>query len=333
MTRRVEDESSMVDFLLGRLEKEQEDRLQERISSEDGLRELAADLKNTLRALDQLPEGEPSEGLTARTLARIRQDRQMKTILARQEVSRRVFKPTFSLRELAAVAAVAVAMAAVFIPSMRQARHNALVVKCGENMGQVGTAMQTFALANNGQLPAVGAPTRRWLCQTRQQAAAASNSAALFQLVQHGYALPPAFQCPAVGEGSFVAKGGMVDFPAAKFVHYSYQHALGANRLCLNDASRCGREKDMAILADATPVFDGGRFDPRQANDQAASPNHSGKGQNVLFLDWHVAWVDKPTVGVNDNNIYLVDNLYDYKGDEAPASPTDTFLLPAYSGN
>jgi prepilin-type processing-associated H-X9-DG protein len=220
-------------------------------------------------------------------------------------------------------------MAAVFIPSMREARRNGLITDCRSNMGQIGTALESFSSANNGQLPVADLSKRRWLFQSPE---AASNSAALFQLVQHGYIKPPVFQCPAVGGPSFAVKGGMVDFPAPEYVNYSYQHSLGGKALCLNDPCRSGVEPQMAILADATPVFDGGAFHPDRANDQVASVNHDGRGQNVLFLDWHVDWAQKPTVGVGDNNIFLVDNVYTYKGDEAPASPKDSFLLPAYSG-
>ncbi len=34
------------------------------------------------------------------------------------------------------------------------------------------------------------------------------------------------------------------------------------------------------------------------------SPNHSGKGQNVLFQDGHVKWFDHPFCGIRDDNIY-----------------------------
>ena len=39
-------------------------------------------------------------------------------------------------------------------------------------------------------------------------------------------------------------------------------------------------------------------------------------------------WFTHAQAGVNGNNIWLADGIYDYRGDEKPTSPVDTFLLP-----
>ena len=86
----------------------------------------------------------------------------------------------------------------------------------------------------------------------------------------------------------------------------------------------------MVILADSTPVFEKGAFRPDRV-DASASLNHDEQGQNVLFLDGHVAWADRADVGVSQDNIFLSGTLRSYRGDERPAGPTDSFLLPAYT--
>ena len=86
----------------------------------------------------------------------------------------------------------------------------------------------------------------------------------------------------------------------------------------------------MAILADNSPVFNGGRFQADCLGRQAGD-NHDSTGQTVLYMDMHVDFKAKPSVGVGGNNIYLADGVTDYKGNEKPAGPTDSFLLPAYS--
>ena len=62
----------------------------------------------------------------------------------------------------------------------------------------------------------------------------------------------------------------------------------------------------------------------------SAGDNHQGAGQNVLYLDGHVSWSDTAQAGVRGNNIFLAEGIFHYRGDETPAGPTDTFLLPAY---
>ncbi|MFB3893130.1 MAG: hypothetical protein ACE15C_14025 [Phycisphaerae bacterium] len=328
--KRVEDEAAVIDFLLGRMGEQEARDFEMRMASDARLRRLRHDVSLALKALALLPEVEDREGLVERTLARIRQDQQTKAILARQEMARRSVMPTFTLRELAAMAAVAVILAVVFIPSVRAARQQMLAGECAGQMGQIGSSMLTYANANNGSLPIADVQPRFWLSSQRQ--AAASNAAALFRLVQSGYIAPPNFQCPAVGGGSFVVKAGMVDFPAGKYVSYSYQHALGSGGLCLNDPALGARQESKVVLGDATPVFAQGRFHPDRANDTAISENHSG-GQNVLYMTGRVAWVTTPTVGVNGDNIFLVSGVSNYQGNEMPSSPAETFLLPAYPGN
>ena len=85
----------------------------------------------------------------------------------------------------------------------------------------------------------------------------------------------------------------------------------------------------MAILADSTPLFPRGRFRRDRVN-ATAGDNHAGTGQNVLYFDMHVEWSRTAAAGVRDNNIFLAGEIREYAGDEKPADPTDTFLLPAW---
>ena len=105
-----------------------------------------------------------------------------------------------------------------------------------------------------------------------------------------------------------------------------FKHAA----LYLGDAAAlAGLAGSMAILADSSPLFAGGRFHRSGAED-ATSENHARTGQNVLYLDMHVAWRKVPSAGVLGNHIYLAEGIYEYSGEEAPTSSTDTFLLPSY---
>ena len=236
-------------------------------------------------------------------------------------------RPTFSLRELGTLAAAAVIMALLFVPWARQARSRALQGKCAANVGQIGTGMKNYAMDNRNSLPLAHSSKAPWLAAGGRKPV--SNSAALFRLVRGGYVPVSVFQCAADPDAAgevFGVNDQMTDFPAAKYISYSYQHALGSSVL-LPAAG------EMAILSDKTPVFENGRFRAEFVSvPRAGSRNHGRRGQNVLYPDWGVRWRRRATVGVNGDNIFLVQGKEEYDGTEAPANATDSFLLPAWSG-
>jgi prepilin-type N-terminal cleavage/methylation domain-containing protein len=76
------------------------------------------------------------------------------------------------------------------------------------------------------------------------------------------------------------------------------------------------------------------------------SANHSGEGEEVLFVDGHADWIKKPIGGVNNDNIYtcisgggaqsLVNLAYSLVGEVGdqpnegygPSTQTDSFIIP-----
>jgi len=330
MSNQRMDEGVLIDWLRGELSEQQADEVRTRLDRDEAFRRLHDDIRHTFAAMDLLGELEPPETLTSDTMARIRQARRTEALLAREQSRRRSFAPTFSLRELGAVAAVLVLMAAVFVPSIRQGRQMAQIGQCASNTGQIGSALLAYANSNDGYLPTVDAPRGElhWVPVGANDGF--SNSSALYKLIADGHASPLVFQCPAGDQGTFVVQAGMTDFPAGRFVGYSYQHSAGAGGIRYDDPQRLSVADSLAVLADCTPLFENGRFDPTQVRAKASS-NHNGTGQNVLYLDMHVNWAPDAEAGVRGNNIYLADGVYSYRGDEAPAGPTDSFLLPSFA--
>jgi hypothetical protein len=330
--QRHADEALLIDFVLGRCSEAEAEQIRRRLEREADLAALHQDVRNTRAVVRLLPQVEPPENLAVRTVARIRQAKATDALIARQESGRvSILRPTFSIRELGAVAAAALLMAVVFLPSVQEARKRSNIVRCAAQQGQIGTALLNYANENGGSLPSTSAPNNRWLATDGE--AVASNSSGLFKLVNANYANPVTFQCPSSSGGqaaNFAVQAGMMDFPADKFINYSYQHTVG-HGLSMNDPAIQPHASQMAIMADANPLFRQGRFQPARLR-ASGSDNHDGAGQNVLYLDMHAQWADHPTVGVAGNNIFLAEGIYDYRGDETPVGPTDTFLLPAYSG-
>lgn len=319
------DEMLLIDYALRQLSGPETQSVRKRLAEDSDFARRNGNLQNAFAAMQTLGQVAPPDDLMEKTLARIRSAKQTEAFLTQQELGRRIAWPTFSLREAAAVAAAILMMASVFLPAARHSRARTLANECSANVGQIGSAMRTYANDHHFNLPACANHNPRWLASPTQ--AGVSNSSNLFRLVQVGYSSPVAFQCPAVGGGSFVVQPGMTDFPDNRFVGYSYQHAMGDGGLRLDNSALADVAENMAILADSTPVFANGQFRREHVRD-LASENHGRDGQNVLYLDMHVDWRKTANAGVNGNNIYLAEGIFDYKGDETPASPTDSFLLP-----
>jgi len=323
-----EEEAVLIDFLLGHCETDVQRRIRRRLDEDKGFRRLYEDLANAWRALGLSADVDPPEDLTAKTLSRIQSARRTQALLDREELARPAVGPTFSARELSIVAAAIFVLAVIFLPSFRQARIVSQRQRCASRLGRLGTALLTYASANDNCLPAVYGSTTRWLSDDDKPAV--SNSAALFKLLRYRYVQSPTlFQCPAIGGGTFEVKAGMVDFPAGRYIGYSYQHSIGPHHLRVTHPKLAAVADRMAILADSNPVFEEGRF--RQERLNQPSRNHANQGQNVLFLDMHVEWAPRPNVGVNGDNIYLAKGIRIYRGTERPTDSTDTFLLPSFS--
>jgi hypothetical protein len=323
-----DDEIVLIDYLTGRLDREEADALEARLESDDRLRQRRDTIARSFAALDLAPQPEAPDDLLADTLAHIAAAEKTERLLARQQIARPGgYWHTFNLRELAAIAAAIVLMIGVFVPSLRVARQRNHQNICTTQLGQIGAGLQTYAMNNAGFLPHGETTSNRWLPDGAEPVA--SNSAAPFKLVRLRYvAGPSVFQCPAVGGPGFTVREEMTDFPSPQHISYSYQHAVGGNVMRMDDPDIVHAADDMVILADQTPLFRNYRFMP----DRLVAPiseNHGGRGMAVLYIAGHVRWVDHAGVGVKGDNIFLADDLHEYTGTEAPAQPTDSFLLPS----
>jgi len=324
--QREKDEALLIDYLLGRRDEATGRQVELRLEEDPEFRTLRDDLAGAFDALKLLGAPEAPEDLADRTLARIASARQSTAARTRRQLAG-TGRPTFSLKELGTVAAAAIIMALLFVPWARQARNRALQGKCAANVGQIGTGMKNYSLDNQDSLPLAHASKAAWLPGRGRNPV--SNSAGLFRLVGDHYAPVSVFQCAADPDAAGEAFGvnyEMTDFPAGKYISYSYQHALGSS-------IRLPVAGEMAVLSDKTPVFENGRFHAEfLSSSRISSRNHGRSGHNVLYPDWSVKWQEGARVGVDGDNIFLVQGKEEYDGTETPANATDSFLLPAWSG-
>ena len=333
MTNRPEqharDEQLLIDFLLGRCDRQQAEEVAARLGDDPAFHDLHDRLDRTFSVLNKMPEPAAPADLTERTLAGIDAARRRTAELARTELGGGSSRSTFSMRELAGIAAAIILIVAVIVPIVQQTNERALRSDCRARVGQIGAGAQRYAAANDGLLPGADPTRHRWLATGDEPSA--STSAPLFELAKGGFVPVTVFVCPAVGGRPTLYRitSAMTDFPSAMHISYSYQHSLGGRRISINDPALAAVSENMAILSDGTPAFVGNAFRADLAHK--SSHNHGGDGQNVLYLPGNVSWSGTPAAGVSGNNIFLAEGVEDYEGTETPSNETDSFLLPTFS--
>ena len=332
MNPRQGDDELAMELAAGWCDDAQREVLTARLSSDGQFAQRVAKARGMLRLMDCCPAPEPSPQLIARTLSAVSAAARTRMLLDREAVrTGAVYRPTFTLKEMGAMAALLMIVAGLLLPSAQHARQLAQDQACQAQVGQIGVAMARYANENDGQLPAMHVEQAGWL-QDGADRPVVSNSRNLWTLIRGEYAPLYLFQCPGQGgspAGEVAQMASLSDFPSSQFIDYSYQHAINSKPLRVSGDGLPEGGTAMVILADRTPVFVDGRFDPQRLTS-AYSPNHGQRGQAVLHLDGRTAWANSALVGVDQDNIWLVQGVSQYQGTERPMQVTDSFLLPSF---
>ncbi len=206
-------------------------------------------------------------------------------------------------------------------------------------------------------VPALGSPA--WMAANRGAAfnirpgvepydSRATITSCFYLLIKYAEVTPKSFLCKG---DSNVSEFKVKDYPAAgnkEMIdlwdfgdngqrHCSYAYHMPFDMYML----RTTGEPGLAVAADPNPwVTADGIRDGRPRNNDwndfaatitSATPNteyvrkgnskmHQDEGQNVLFLDSHVEFAKKPTVGVNEDNIYTHWNGTDRRTGNGPTN-------------
>jgi len=183
---------------------------------------------------------------------------------------------------------------------------------------------------NNGQMPtlasAAGSP---WWKVGDQGSEDVSNTRRMWVLARNGYVKHDAFMCPATKHScDFTCNPKEYnDFPKRVYVSYSFR--IGCPKAGLE---KMGRQ---VIIADMSPIFMNISAAEKELNVNLSdalmkknSPNHGGRGQNVLFCDGSVVFVKGHTVDVSMDDIYTIQGKQTYQGVAVPTSEAAVFLAP-----
>jgi len=259
--------------------------------------------------------------------------------------------------EVLVIAGLGLFLLAVLPVACRKARTEARGTVCARNLALLGRAMFVYAGDYEGKLPRAGGRNSEWGLLGHYWATAdryrafgvtpgageggkATIGSCLYLLVKYTDVAPATFVCPTdpvarefrlseyAADRPNLALADVWDFGPDPAKHYSYAYHIPFGRYALKTSDDPG----LAVLADRSPWLMGepfARFEPdipphTGTAEQAAAGNtisHDGTGQNVLFLDGHVDFKDRPHCGLDHDNIYTVSTLPE-QGDPKGKPPT-----------
>ena len=286
-------------------------------------------MKRLLITLASCPAATPRADLMSRTLERINNIKQQRRF-AEQIQTLSGPRPGFNWSELTAVAAIILIGVSLIWPMLARTRSEARRIACANNLAVAGQAIGRYAADHNNTLPRgrVKSGSGWWSIGSGPTADGyeRSNSAHLYVLVKSKYVTAHTLCCPDNPSAPAHMDESMHDWPSHASISFSYQNQHTAHPI------RLDQRVNLAILADRNPLFEFGSngvvFRPGNIPVNSPSKAHGRLGgQNILTSNGAVTWSGSPVLPTGDN-IWLIRNIDQYSGSEAPKDPDDSFLVP-----
>ena len=208
----------------------------------------------------------------------------------------------FTLIELLVVIAIIGILAGILLPVLSRARESARKTQCMSNVKQIGMGLIMYANENSETFPS----------------STASNPAmASLNLLYDTYISDnKVFNCTSDTTVTAATNAGMsVSTSGGTEAFTSTQCSYGYDR-----AHTQADDADVALAADRPPAT---------PSATASTANHNSRGQNVVYVDGHVEFVNSPLAGWYSSDGTTRDNIYLNTAGNAAVSTggTDTAIL------
>jgi len=322
-------EYQLLDWHLDRLEGEERSWIEQELNRDAQLRAKHEQLGRVLAPLDAWQAPAPPQ-LSDRVLSFVRRAKGDWDTSAPWEPTpqgaRERAWPFFRLREIVAVAACLVLLVGVLIPGMSELRGRSQRAVCAGNLGSIFRGLTAYRADFGDSLPYAGAVhAAAWLPASDR--AYASNSRHVFLLSKLNLVGNMSeFLCPADSAAEPLAAEGRAsraDFSNTRNISYDTMNLAGAS-------PNVAPPPRVAYMGDRNPLFVGGRFNDSVDPDRTNSPAHRGRGQSVLAVNGSAEFVPTPIFGAAHDNLWLMNGVRTYSGDETPTDHNDSFLVPGF---
>lgn len=337
----------LLDYYFDCASDEHGEEAQRLLSAHHGAAEFYGKLRHSLSMLGHLDSEACPEHLASTTVDKLYEhhiassgQERLKELLGAEQSKGVTARPSFrrNLFEIVATAAAILIIAGIFFPVTRNMRNNARLIQCKANLAGIGQGITKYAKDHEGSLPSVAtAAGDPWWKVGATGEQNQSNTRHLWLLVKENYAEPGQFICSGRHsrklqplDQAMIAQ--LDDFPSRQYVNYSFS-------LIRNGRKLVGLR--IPLMADTNPVFEGcadeqdcymrKEFKLVTLGDKllrANSKNHRGKGQNILFSDGSIIFIEKRTIEGSSDDIFTIKDKQTYRGVEVPVSPADIFLVP-----
>jgi hypothetical protein len=311
--------NEMLDYALGQLDAPARERVERELAADPAAARTADRLGRALHAL--LDDGEPFEppaGLTQRTNRLVVETARRRTILD--------FVPVvvpFRPADIAVAAGIFLAGLLTLLPAVQKSRERMDVAGCTYNLQQLGRALWQYGSRHEhypfGPEQDPAAPTGSFVSMLNDSGLLTESDLR-------------ALDCPCRGRHHDRTRHDLLDFPSvcrlqatdpqrvkdAICSDYAYNvgHYHPSGRVVPVAARYSAR---IPLLADQPP------HQNFRSLLEGNSPNHAGRGQNVLYTDLHVGWHNTRRLGPQDSDMFLNARRQLAPGVDAE----DTAMLPS----